>query len=464
MSDFWKLRRTCPEFQRLETGPASRRGFLQAGMLGTAGLSLAQLLRSEADAAPSAVQEKAKNNVIILWMRGGPSHIDTWDTKPDAPAEFRGEFGTMNTNVAGIQLTDMLPQCARIMDKWSIVRSLNHADAGHSTGDQLCFTGYGPGIAPDENVHPSCGSVAAEQLGRLNPRLPAYVMVPRMVPGTGSAYLGVSCKPFETQADPAAPGPFKVQNFEMVAGLSVNRLGDRQSLLSGLDKLRRDADASGKMAGLDRFGQKAYDMLCSPEAQKAFDLDSEPQKVRDRYGFMPAFDPGASNRCGAPAWSQRILLARRLVEAGVRIVTVDVRWWDTHVKGFESLKLGFLPRWDMAYSALIEDLHERGLLERTLVVAWGEFGRTPRVNNDAGRDHYPNVFSAAFAGGKVQGGRIVGSSDSHGAFPKDNPKSPLDVLATIYDHLGIDTKKQYLNDAGRPISVLPGGEPIRELF
>ena len=464
MSDVWNLRRTCPQFRRLETSQASRRGFLHAGVIGTAGLSLANLLRSEAAAAPIATQDKAKNNVIILWMRGGPSHIDMWDTKPDAPAEFRGEFGTMSTNVAGIQLTDMLPHCSKIMDKWSIIRSLNHGDAGHSTGDQLCFTGYGPGIAPDENAHPSCGCITAEQLGRLNPRLPAYVMIPRMVPGTGSAYLGVSCKPFETQADPATAGPFKVQNFEMAAGLSVNRLGDRQSLLSGLDKLRREADASGKMAGLDRFGQKAYDMLCSPEAQKAFDLDAEPQKVRDRYGFMPAWDPGASNRCGAPAWSQRMLLARRLVEAGVRMVTVDLRWWDTHVKGFESLKFGFLPRFDLAYSALIEDLHVRGLLEKTLVVAWGEFGRTPRVNNDAGRDHYPNVFSAAIAGGKVKGGRVIGASDSHGAFPKDNPKSPLDVLATIYDHLGIDAKKQYLNDAGRPITVLPGGEPIKELF
>ncbi|MFN0017810.1 MAG: DUF1501 domain-containing protein [Pirellulaceae bacterium] len=464
MSDFWNLRRTCAQFHRLELSQESRRGFLQAGALGTAGLSLANLLRSEAAAAPAAIESKAKNNVIILWMRGGPSHIDMWDTKPNAPAEFRGEFGTMSTNVSGIQLTDMLPHCAKVMDKWSIIRSLNHGDAGHSTGDQFCFTGYGPGIAPDENVHPSVGSVAAEQLGKLNPRLPAYVMIPRMVPGTGSAYLGVSCKPFETQADPAAVGPFKVQNFEMAAGLSVNRLGDRQNLLTGLDKLRREADASGKMAGLDRFGQKAYDMLCSPEAQKAFDLDAEPQKVRDRYGFMPAFDPGATNRCGSPAWSQRILLARRLVEAGVRLVTVDLRWWDTHVKGFESLKLGFLPRFDLAYSALIQDLHERGLMEKTLVVAWGEFGRTPRVNNDAGRDHYPHVFSAAIAGGKVKGGRVIGASDSHGAFPKDNPKSPLDVLATIYDHLGIDAKKQYLNDAGRPISILPGGEPIKELF
>jgi uncharacterized protein DUF1501 len=460
MSDPLDFRRTCAPFRR----SFSRRGFLHAGVLGTAGLSLAQLLAQEAAAAPPGRTAKRANNVILLWMRGGPSHIDMWDPKPDAPAEFRGEFGTMNTAVAGIQLTDMLPQCAAVMDQWSIIRSLNHGDAGHSTGDQICFTGYTAGPAPDENIHPSCGSIVAEQFGKLNPKLPAYVMIPRMVPGTGSAYLGVANKPFETGADPAQSGPFKLPNFELAGGLSVNRLGDRKQLLSGLDSLKRQVDASGSMEGFDRFTHKAWDMLSSPEAQKAFDLDSEPREVRERYGFLPAFDPGAANRCGAPAWSQRILLARRLVEAGVRLVTVDLRWWDTHVLGFDSLRRGFLPRFDQAYSALIEDLHQRGLLATTLVVAWGEFGRTPRVNNDAGRDHYPNVFSAAIAGGKVKGGRVVGASDSKGAFPKDNPKSPQDVLATIYDHLGIDAKKQYLNDAGRPISVLPSGTPIRELF
>lgn len=186
--------------------------------------------------------------------------------------------------------------------------------------------------------------------------------------------------------------------------------------------------------------------------------------MRERYGLQPAFDPKASNRCGCPAWSQRMLLARRLVEAGVRLVTVDLRWWDTHVLGFESLRLGFLARWDQAYTALITDLEERGLLDRTLLVAWGEFGRTPRVNNDAGRDHYPNVFSAALAGGGVQGGRVVGASDSKGAFPLHTPKSPQDVLATIYRHLHIDTEKSYLDNAGRPIPVLPFGTPVTELF
>jgi len=192
-------------------------------------------------------------------------------------------------------------------------------------------------------------------------------------------------------------------------------------------------------------------------------LDKEPKSLREEYGFSAAYDPKASNRCGCPAWSQRMLLARRLVEAGVRIVTVDLRWWDTHVKGFESLRDGFLPRWDKAYTALINDLETRGLLKTTLVLAWGEFGRTPKVNNDAGRDHYPNVFSAALAGGPIKGGRVVGESDAKGAFPKSNPKSPQDVLATVYRHLGIDWTESYLNGSGRPISILPSGKPIDEL-
>jgi hypothetical protein len=386
-----------------------------------------------------------------------------WDPKPDAPVEYRGEFGTSSTKVPGILLSDMLPMCGSVMDKWSIIRSLYHGDAGHSTADQLCFTGYPTGPNPDENVSPSCGSVVAEQMASRRPDLPAYVMIPRMVPGSGSAYLGVANKPFETGADPAVPGPFRVPNFSLADGLSYDRIGSRRDLLSSFDRLERELDASGQMQAMDRFQQQAWNILSSPAARAAFDLDQEPVALRERYGFMPAFDPGASNRCGAPAWSQRILLARRLVEAGVRLVTVDLRWWDTHVKGFDSLRRGFLPRFDQAYSALIEDLDQRGLLASTLVVAWGEFGRTPRVNNDAGRDHYPNVFSAALAGGPIRGGRVLGESDAHGAFPKANPKTPQDVLATMYKHLGINTEKQYLNSAGRPITVLPSGTPITEL-
>jgi uncharacterized protein (DUF1501 family) len=288
-------------------------------------------------------------------------------------------------------------------------------------------------------------------------------MIPRLLPGANSAYLGVAHKPFETGADPAAAGPFRVPNFAPPEGVTLERMGDRRSLLASFDQIQREMDLSGQMDAMDRFNQQAWQMVTSPAARDAFDLDREPMAVRERYGFMPAFDPGAANRCGAPAWSQRMLLARRLVEAGVRLVTVDLRWWDTHVLGFDSLRRGFLPRFDRAYSALIDDLEQRGLLDSTLVIAWGEFGRTPRVNNDAGRDHYPNVFSAALAGGPIRGGLVVGESDAKGAFPKSNPKTPQDVLATMYRHLGVDPHVHYLNAAGRPMPVLPSGSPIDEL-
>jgi hypothetical protein len=454
-------RHGCDDFER--SLHLDRRAFLRAGALGAAGLSLSQLLRAEARAAKGTSATTRLKSVIILWMRGGPSHIDMWDPKPDAPAEYRGEFGVKPTKVPGITLSDMLPLCGRVMDRWSIVRSLYHNDAGHSSGDQICFTGYPAGPNPDENVHPSCGSIVSKQLGHLTPQLPAYVMIPRPVPGVGPAYLGVAHKAFDTIADPAVPGPFRVPNFALPQGVTFDTIGDRRALLRRFDGLRRDMDRSGQFDALDRFQQQAWNILTSKAARDAFDLDKEPMALRERYGFLPPFDPKASNRCGAPAWSQRILLARRLVEAGVRLVTVDLRWWDTHVKGFESLRLGFLPRFDRAYSALIEDLEQRGLLSSTLVIAWGEFGRTPRVNNDAGRDHYPNVFSAALAGGPVKGGRVVGSSDAKGAFPKGNPKTPQDVLALLYRHLGVDTTRQYLNEAGRPIPVLPSGTPIDEL-
>jgi Protein of unknown function (DUF1501) len=436
-----------------------RRSFVKAGLLGTMGLSLSELFRSEA----KATSQTRPTSVIILWMRGGPSHIDMWDMKPEAPAEFRGEFKPIATNVPGVQLCELLPMSAKAMNKWAIVRSLHHHDAGHSAGDQICFTGYNSGPNPDENVHPSCGSIVSKQLGHTVPHLPAYVMIPRNVPGTGPAYLGVAHKAFETQADPANPGPFRIPNFSLPAGVTFDRVGDRKGLLTSFDALRREVDGSGQFDAMDRHQRKAWDILTSNAAREAFELDREPTSIRERYGFAPAFDPKASNRCGCPAWSQRMLLARRLVEAGVRLVTVDLRWWDTHVKGFESLKLGFLERWDRAYTALIEDLEQRGLLETTMVLAWGEFGRTPRVNNDAGRDHYPNVFSAALAGGGIRGGTIVGASDEHAAFPKTNPKTPQDVLATVYRHLGVDVKTDYMNN-GRPIPVLPGGTPIDELF
>jgi uncharacterized protein (DUF1501 family) len=445
----------CGEFRRL----VSRREVLRAGVLGAGGLSLAQLLEWEAQGAAAPTDR----SVIILWMRGGPSQHETWDPKPEAPAEYRGAFGAISSTVPGIQLVDLLPRCASIMDKWSIVRSLYHDNAGHSAGDQILFTGHPPGPNPDANIFPSCGSIVAKQLGHLTPELPPYVVIPRQVPGTDAAYLGAGCRPFETEADPANR-PFTVRGFQRLESISTERFDERRSLLENFDRVRLALDRTGQMDAVSTFQQRAWTILTSSRAAEAFNVDAEPEAVRARYGFQPTYDPGASNRCSAAAFSQRMLLARRLVEAGVRLVTVDCRWWDTHVEGFDSMQNGFLPRWDQCYSALIEDLEERGLLKSTLVVAWGEFGRTPKVNNDRGRDHYPNVFSAALAGGPIQGGRVLGSSDSKGAFPLENPKQPQDVLATIYRHLGIDTQQHYLNEAGRPIPVLPFGEPLWELM
>jgi hypothetical protein len=248
----------CPEFRRQLA--LERRAFLKVGVLGFAGLSLADLLRAQAAAlSPAAVSRE--RSVIILWMRGGPSQHETWDPKPEAPLEYRGEFGAIPTKVPGIQLCELLPLSAKIMDKWSIIRSLHHDDAGHSTGDQICFTGYpsAPNLPPEGpgNIMPSCGSIAARQLQQGNPRLPAYVMIPRMVPGSGAAYLGPAWNPFETVADPVGDKPFSVPNIRLPAGISLQRLSDRRSLVAGFDRLRSEVDGSGQMDALDRFQQQA---------------------------------------------------------------------------------------------------------------------------------------------------------------------------------------------------------------
>ncbi len=450
-----------------------RREFLRAGVLGAGaawGLSLPQLLRAE---APSA-KDRLDTSVIILWMRGGPSHIDMWDMKPDAPAEYRGEFEPVSTKIPGIQLCEHLPKTAACLDQWSIIRSMHHRKedglADHSSGDQICFTGYPSARDPSGNISPSVGSIVKRQVQSLNTSMPAYVMVPKMVPGTDAAYLGAAYRPFETIADPASDVAFDVPNLRAPEGISVERLGSRKALRGEVDRLRRQVDSSGIMAAMDEFDRQAWEMVTGDRARKAFDFAAEPASVRERYGIFPGYRSTRVFAGGdAPNWGQRVLLARRLVEAGVRLVTVDCRWWDTHEDNFWSLKNEFLPRWDLAYSALIEDLKQRGLLERTLVVAWGEMGRMPRINTRAGagmggRDHWPNAMSVAIAGGGVKGGRVVGSTDSKGSVPKDNPKIPQDVLATIYRHLGVDTNQSYLDNSGRPLQVLPAGKPIDELF
>src|SRR5436190_10056340 len=248
-----------------------RRSMLRAGMLGAAGLALPNLLRWEASAAEQGKPTKRASSVIILWMRGGPSQHETWDPKPDAPAEVRGPFGAIPTSVPGIRISGLLPKSAAMMNKWSIIRSLHHDNAGHSGADQICFTGYPQGINADQNVHPSCGSITAKQMQRQNPKLPTYVMIPRTVPGTEAAYLGAAYRPFETQADPAQDGPFVVPNLQAPAGLSMERLAGRRQLLGELDGLRRTVDLSGAMEAMDEFQQKAWEIVTGPEARRAFD-------------------------------------------------------------------------------------------------------------------------------------------------------------------------------------------------
>ena len=462
-----------------------RRSLLRIGALGMSGLTLPDLFRLETlgasptstNASPTpgsapnrgSTAHRRVNSVIVLHMRGGPSQLDTWDMKPEAPIEIRGEFQPISTTVPGLQICELLPMSAAIMHKWSIVRSLQHphnyGDVSHSRGDQVVFTGYGPGSDDNVNIHPSMGSVAAKQLQALDPAMLAYVMIPRRIPGTDSAYLGPSCRPFETLADPASRSQkFAVPNLSLPNELGVAQVEDRRRLMNGLDRLRRDVDASGALDAVDGHQQRAWELITSARVREAFDYDAEPQSVKDRYGYPRPYTPRMVAGGDNPGWNQRLLLARRLVEAGVRLVTVDCRWWDTHNDNFWSLKNGFLPPFDQAYSALIEDLDQRGLLDTTLVVAWGEHGRTPRVNATAGRDHWMSAFSAAIAGGGVKGGRAIGSSDAHAAIAKDNPKYPQDVLATVYRHLGIDVSAAYRDHAGRPHPVLPFGKPIDELF
>lgn len=455
----------CQNFR--DSLQANRRGFLKVGMLG-AGLSLSQLLRSEALAAREGRPNRKETSVIILWMRGGPSHIDMWDPKPEAPVEVRGEFSPIASEVPGILLGEHIPRSAQLMDKWSIVRSMHYRDedgfTDHTKGDQICFTGYPHGPVESENLFPSCGSVVKKQLQHLRLDLPAYVIIPSNVPGTNSGHFGPAFAPFETRSDPANRSSFSIPNLSLLDGISVDRLGSRQSLLKDIDTLRRNIDSSGQLQALDEFSQQALQMITGPAARQAFDLDSEPQAVRERYGYSPQYVPRLRAAGDMPNWAQRMLLARRLVESGVRLVTVDCRWWDTHDDNFFALKNAFLPQWDQAYTALLEDLDQRGLLDSTLVVAWGEMGRSPHISATAGRDHWTKVFSVAMAGGGVQGGRVVGSSDNRGAAPKDNPKVVQDVLATMYRHVGVNTETTYNDLSGRPHPVLPCGSPIDELF
>ncbi len=427
---------------------SSRRSFLQVGSLALGGMTLPGLLRLRQAGAQSSAGRK--KSVILIWQAGGPSHIDMYDLKPDAPAEVRGEFKPIDTNVAGIRIGEHLPRQAKIMDKLAILRSATHTNAGHGMGAQWMLTGYQPTIEVNDNIYPSCGSVAAKMNGPNEPGLPAYVNLPRSLNLGKAAYLGASFNPFAPDNDPNTDG-FQVRNLKLPGKVPADRLSRRKELLDSLDTVRRDIDTKGDLIGLDTFYRDALEMVTDPKAQRAFDINKEPIKLRDTYG---------RNDLG-----QSCLLARRLVEAGVTYITVQAGGgWDTHGDNFKQLKTNLLPKFDQAVTALVNDLFDRGLQNDVLVMAMGEFGRTPKINGGAGRDHWPGAMSVLYAGGGLKMGQAIGTTNALAEYPTSKPASPGCVLSTMYHVLGIDHKHVFFDDAKRPMPILAEGEPVKELI
>jgi Protein of unknown function (DUF1501) len=434
----------------------TRRSFVQAGLLGVGGMTLPDLLRIHTQAGSSVPD----TSVILFWMSGGPGHHETWDPKPDAVPQIRGPFGAIRTNVPGLQFGELMPRQARIADKIAVVRSVAHGSGDHTKGNHWMLTGFeGPAFnVPDFRVQrrPSLGSATAKLRGANKPGMPAYAAVPHLRGGTDNffhyaAYLGPKHNPFVTESDPNKPD-YRVRNLTLPGDMSFNRLEDRREVLGLIDRLKKSADAPG--LARDANADQAFSLLTSRDVAKAFDINAEPAAVRDVYGRH--------------TFGQSALLARRLVEAGVTFVTVNTEPWDHHATagrlptGEGGKKL--IPPFDAAFAALVDDLHQRGLNKRVLVVAMGEFGRTPRMNPEGGRDHWGNVFSVAFAGGNLKTGQAVGKSNPRGEYPVDRPLGPQDITATVFHHLGIDAPKVAIPDqTGRPIYLVEQGEAIREL-
>ncbi len=435
----------------------TRRSFLQAGVLGLGGLALPGLLKLRASGASAP---NSNRSVILFWLSGGPGHMETWDPKPDSPGGFRGPFGAIRTNVPGVRFGELMPEQAKLMDKLAIIRSVNHGTGDHTKGNHWMLTGYeGPAFnAPDNTVQrrPAMGAAVARLKAARRPGMPSYIAVPNLRGGTDNlfhyaAYLGGSANPFVVDSDPN-DAKFRVRNLTTPPGLSLDRLADRRRMLESLDTLRREADP--KLQDSSAYYQRAFEMLTGKDVAAAFDITEEDPKLRDRYGRH--------------TFGQSALLARRLVEAGTPFVTVNCVPWDHHgTKPQLTTEDGarkLIPPLDKAIAALIEDLIARGLYDSTLVVAMGEFGRTPRMNKDAGRDHWGNAFSVLMGCGSMKMGQVIGRSSSKGEHVVDRPVTPQDVAATVYHHLGIDSRSVVFEDrAGRPTYLIEKGEPIREL-
>jgi hypothetical protein len=418
-----------------------RRAFLRVGAIGV--LSLAGLLRQEARGASGG---KAKS-ILLVYLGGGLSHHDSFDLKPDAPEEIRGKYKPIDSTVPGLKVGELLPMMARCMDRLALVRSGAHNNDHHETATNWVLSGRFGSAFGD---YPAIGAVVAHETG-FKGKVPPYVAVPRNPSFTWelgkSVFLGGRCESFKA-GDPNAKD-YRVQDLSPAETLSEKRSRRRQQLLDAVDGLAKKIEENDQLNTFDTFHQRATQMVLSSEARSAFAIEKESEKLRDRYGRN--------------TFGQSALLARRLIEAGVRFVTVNYGGWDHHAKIFDSLKTR-LPEFDRGFSALVEDLHQRGLLKDTLLVCYGEFGRTPKINKDAGRDHWAPAASLLFAGAGVKPGQVIGATDKQGAYVTRRPVSPADVACTIYESLGIDPSKQLITPDGRPVEILDQGETVKELF
>jgi len=439
----------------------SRRSMLKASLAGLAGLTLPGLLQARGEAVKNGKPIRGNKSVILLWMAGGPSHIDTWDVKPDMPTEIRGPFGVIPTKLPGVRICEYLPKCAAMLDKCTLIRSVDCRESNHqpNTVMQTANLEAEPRLNPKGDKYPAIASIVAKLRGANHPAMPPYVAlnVRDKTHFAWGGYLGKAYDPFV--------GDNVSKIFRLTRGLTMDRLRTRKTLSQQMDRLRSDLDLNGSMEAMDQFSQRAFEIIAGDRAQEAFDLSKESTKVIERFGTHE--------------WSRQALLARRLVEAGVSFVTIDLSnhsssgTWDTHgdnIPPYGGIWNGLrplLPVFDHLFTTLVSDLAERGLLDETLVIAMGEFGRTPKIgtqDSTDGRDHWPVVMSMVMAGGGFHHGQVIGATERDGGAIKERPITPGDIAATIYHHMGVALDSTYLDHQGRPRYIVENGQPIRELI
>lgn len=427
--------------------PLDRRMFLHVGAVGALGLTLPGFLRMQALAADPVAAKKGPKaeSIIHIFLPGGAAHQESWDPKPNAPVEYRGEMKQVQTNVEGVLLNECLTQTAKVTDKIAICRAMTHGEAAHERGTHNMFTGYRPSPAI---LFPSMGSVVSHELGVRN-NLPPYVAIPNMPTNyAGSGYLSSAYAPFSLGSDPANGG-FKVQDLTLPGGVTEERFNTRRNLLDTVNDHFKSKEKSDNLDAMDTFYQRAYGLISSEKARDAFDINKEDAKLRDAYGRNAA--------------GQRLLMARRLVEAGVRFVTLTYGGWDLHGGIVQGTK-NQLPQLDQAFAALITDLNSRGMLDKTMVMISSEFGRTPKINGTAGRDHWPKVFSVVLAGGGIKRGFVYGKSDATASEPDEDGLTVEDLAQTVYQCLGIDATKKLMSPGDRPIDIVREGHVRKELL